>query len=401
MKVPYLSASRLKMAEDCVFQYGKKYDPQSQDEVPIKHKAQHRDNLQAARVGTNIHNALEEWRRPNPKTGRTRRPLLSKLLELYDAENAKNEVDFNAYEDGRAMILRWFGERGSQRMKVLHVERAFGSHKAPHILDNGVPVFGFIDLVFQHDNGTIELLDYKTQRKPILQHEADSNIQAGIYLAVASEIWPDTPLQFTFDLTRYGTVTTVWSDDKIQRFKDWLKTKYEWLLSLPADNPPATIGEGCKWCDYVELCPSAQRLIHTGSWDLVVPEDLDDLGRDEHLDTLAGIKAAKSILEKKQRAIEAQIKEEWFEGHTNNQDRIETENWSVGFTDRKRTEYIPSQVQRIVNPSVFGQMVNLTKASVDRTLPVLPDDVAQEVKDSAIVKPYRTLTVRRKSDVER
>jgi len=217
---------------------------------------------------------------------------------------------------------------------------------------------------------------------------------------VASEIWPDTPLRFTFDLLRYGTVTTVWTDDKIQRFKDWLKTKYEWLQSIPADSPPATIGEGCKWCAYVDLCPTAQRLIHTGSWDMVVGDDLDTLDKDDTLDTLAGIKAAKSILEKKQRQVESQIRDEWFQGETNNSERIETDHWSVGFTDRKRTEYIPSEVQRIVNPSVFGQMVRLTKAAVDRTLPILPADTAQDVKDSAIVKPYRTLTVRRKSDVK-
>ncbi len=399
MDVPYLSATRVKMAQDCMFQYTKNYGPKSDDIVAIKNKSNHRDNLQAAKVGTNIHNALEEWRRPHPETGRVRRPLLKQLLKLYDEETAKNEVNFEAYEDGKNMILRWFGQRGSEKLKVLHVERAFGSHKAPHILDNGVPVFGFIDLVFQHEDGTIELLDYKTQRKPILQLEADQNVQAGIYLAVASEIWPDTPLRFTFDLTRYGTVTTVWTPEKIQRFKDWLKAKYDWMVATDPDDAPATLGEGCKWCSFVDLCPTAQRLIHTGSWDLVVPEDLDERSRDEQLDTLAGIKAAKSILQKKQTQIERMIKEEWFEDNTTD-DRMETENWTVGFTDRKRTEFIPSQVQRIVDPGVFGQMVSLSKASVDRVLPILPDTVAQEVKDSAIVKPYRTLTVRRKSDVK-
>ena len=399
MEVPYLSATRVKMAQDCMFQYTKNYGPKSDDIVAIKHKSQHRDNMQAAKVGTNIHNALEEWRRPHPETGRVRRPLLSQLLKLYDVENAKNEVDFPAYEDGKDMILRWFSERGSQKMKVLHVERAFGSHKAPHILDNGVPVFGFIDLVFQHEDGTIELLDYKTQRKPILQLEADQNVQAGIYLAVASEIWPDNPLRFTFDLTRYGTVTTVWTPEKIQRFKDWLKAKYDWMVATDPEDAPATLGEGCKWCSFVDLCPTAQRLIHTGSWDMIVPDDLDEQSRDEQLDTLAGIKAAKSILQKKQTMIERMIKEEWFEDNAT-QDRIESDNWSVGFTDRKRTEYIPSQVQRLVDSGVFGQMVSLSKAAVDRVLPILPDDVAQDVKDSAIVKPYRTLTVRRKSDVK-
>ena len=399
MQVPYLSASRTKLAEQCIRHYVYKYGSSNPDSVALKHKSQHRDNLQAAKVGTNVHNALEEWRRPNPETGRVRRPLYNKLIKLYDEECAKNEVDFDAYEDGRQMLERWFGERGSEKLKVLHVELPFGAHSAPYVLDNGVPVFGFIDLVFQHDDGSIELLDYKTQRKPILQPEADSDIQAGIYLAVASELFPDTPIRFTFDLTRYGTVTTTWTDDKIQRFKDWLKSKYEWLLAVDENDAPATIGDGCKWCAYVDICPSAQRLIHTGSWDLIVPDDIDEKSRNEQLDTLAGIKAAQSILAKKRQQMERMIREEWFED-TTSQDKVETDNWTVSFADRKRTEYIPSVVQGILDEGVFGQAVTLTKTAVDRVLPILPDEVAQAVNDSAIVKPYRTLTVRRKSDVD-
>ncbi len=68
MKVPYLSASRLKLAQDCMFSYGKKYDPDNADDRTIRWKNEHRDNMQAAKLGNNIHNALEEWRRRIPNT---------------------------------------------------------------------------------------------------------------------------------------------------------------------------------------------------------------------------------------------------------------------------------------------------------------------------------------------
>ena len=234
--------------------------------------------MQAAKLGTNIHNALEEWRRPNPKTGKVRKPLYGKLIELYDNECKKNEIDFPLYEDGKIMLSRWFEKRGSNKIKVLSVEQGFGSHRHPYTLSNGTPVFGFIDLVIEHDDGTIELVDYKTQRAPITQGEADANVQAGIYLTVARELWPDRPLQFTFDLTRYGTVTTIWSDSRLDEFKGWLKTQFEWIESMT--NPPATIGPGCKWCPFVDLCPKAQQLVQNGSWDLVVGEAEADYSTD-------------------------------------------------------------------------------------------------------------------------
>ena len=115
------------------------------------------------------------------------------------------------------------------------------------------------------------------------------------------------------------------------------------------------------------------------------------------LTTLASIKAAKSILDKKQKQINAHIKQEWF-GDEAGEDGINTDSWNVKFVDQQRVEYIPSVVQKIVPPAVFGQMVGLTKTSVERTLPILPENISEEIQRSAIIKPYRTLKIRRKAD---
>jgi hypothetical protein len=192
-------------------------------------------------------------------------------------------------------------------------------------------------------------------------------------------------------------MTTVWSDSKIESFKTWLHGQYEWLTGLT--DPQPTIGNGCKWCPYIELCPTAQDLIQNGSWDLVVGDDPSSLDRDEMLTTLATVKAAKSILDKKQREITQTIKDEWFDS-TAGGEVISTDNWEVSFDDRSRTEYIPSEVQRLVPPAVFGQMVGITKTSVERVLPILPEGVADDIRRSAIVKPFRTLSIRRSSNAD-
>ena len=399
MKIPYISASRLKVAKDCPLQYQMKYDSPSDNAVALRWADSHRDNLQYARLGNNIHNALEEWRRPNPDTGRTRRPILSKLIDLYDSETAKNEVDFAVYQDGLTMIERWFNERGSAKVKVHSVEYAFGSHAAPYVMANGTPVFGFIDLIVEHPDGTIELVDYKSQRSLISQAEADSNIQAGIYLAVARELWPNRPLRFTFDLLRYGKVTTIWSDKQIANFTKWLKGQYEWIQSI--ESPKATIGAGCNWCSFKDLCPKAQDLIQNGAWDLVVGDDPTDENIDKMLSTLAKVKAAKGILTKKQQAIEAHIKNDIFDSFaTEEQNTISTDNWSVIWKEGNRTEYVAHEIQRIVGGPVFGQMATLSKTAVERVLAILPEEQAQQVKDSAIIKPSRRLTIRPKSNAK-
>lgn len=398
MKVPYISASRLKTAQECSLKYCFHYETPTADAQALKDIGNHRDNSQAGRLGNNVHDAFEEWRRPD-ENGNTPKPSFGRLMTLYNEISAKREVDLAFYEDGKKMIKRWFDRRGRSPVRVLYVEMQFGQHTAPYFLERtGTPVLGFIDLVIEHPDGTVELIDYKTQRLDITQSEADHSIQAAIYLCVAREMWPDRPLKFTFDLMRHGTVSTIWSNERLETFKDWLHGQYENIKAIDSSDwtkVPATIGKGCQWCSYAPLCPKAQDLMQNGAWDMLTPTlggDTDDL-----LDELATIKASKSMLEKRKKDIENHIKTEIFDYQMPVSDcKLDTEKWSVEWREQTRKSYIPAEVQRLVPPTVFGTMVSLSNAAVDRVLPILPDDVADAIKRTQIHKPQRMLIVKPK-----
>ena len=402
MKVPYLSASRLKTAQECSLKYHFHYEQPNADAQALKEVGDHRDNSQAGRMGNNVHDALERWRTPDPETGKTPKPSFGRLMNHYKEVNAEREVDLAFYEDGKKMLKRWFDRRGRDPVRVLYCERMFGSFDptiGPHILERtGTPVLGFIDLIIEHKDGTIELIDYKTQRLDITQSEADHSVQAAIYLCVAREWWPDRPLQFTFDLQRHGTVTTVWTDERLETFKDWLHGQYQSVLAVDSSDTlkvPATIGKGCQWCSYTPICPKAQSLMQNGAWDMLTPNldgDLDDM-----LNELATIKASKAMLEKRKKAIDNHIKTEVFDRSMKVEDcKTETDNWSVEWREQNRRSYIPAEVQKLVPPTVFGTMVSLSNSAVDRVLPILPDEVADAIKRTQIVKPQRMLIIKPK-----
>jgi len=390
MKVPYISATRLKMAKDCTLAYQFQYDPTSDSERILKKKSNHPSEMQAARLGNVVHGALEDWRSPNPD-GSTPKPLFGTLMQCYEKWAAKPEfsVDFTFYQDGKDMLKRWFDRRGKTPVRVYSTEQPMGQHNAPFKLDNGVPIFGFIDLILEHKDGTIELIDYKTNRMPKSQTEADTDVQAGIYLAYARQVWPDRPLRFTFDMIRWGPVSTVWTDHQIDEFKLWLKAKYDTIKTIKHGTP--SLGDSCKYCAYQSLCPTVQDLIHKGAFDIVASEfDTDD----EQFDALATIKAAQGILTKRRSVIEKDLK-----GRMDTLDpegtAIATEKWDCRFKKGERSEYIPSEIQKIVPPAVFGQMVGLTKSAVERVLPILPEAMAEQVKASEIKKPYNAMKIKR------
>ena len=193
---------------------------------------------------------------------------------------------------------------------------------------------------------------------------------------------PPTPI-------RWNPVSTVWTDQQIEDFKGWLKAQYESIKIL--DKGKATLGDSCKWCAYQSICPKVQDLIFKGAFDLVASDFDND---DEQLDALATIKAAQGILNKRRSVIEKELKSRM--NPLDHSETIETDKWQVRYEQKERTEYIPSEVQRIVPPAVFGQITSLSKAAVERVLPILPEDMAQQVMDTQVKKPYNAMKVERK-----
>jgi len=120
--------------------------------------------------------------------------------------------------------------------------------------------------------------------------------------------------------------------------------------------------------------------------------DLDDM-----LNELATIKASQAMLTKRKKAIDDHIKTDVFDRTMKVEDcKEETENWSIEWREQNRRSYIATEVQRLVPPTVFGSMVSLSNAAVDRVLPILPDDVADAIKRTQIVKPQRMLIIKPK-----
>lgn len=391
MKVPYLSATRLKMISNCTLAYQMQYDPPSQEPRVLKELANHPSNLAAAYLGTNLHNALEHWRTPD-ENGKVPKPVLKTLIELYDVECSKNIMPPNMYDDGKRMLLRWFSRRGKDPVRVKGVEMAFGSHRAPYKTSKGTPIFGMIDLVIEHKDGTIELVDYKSQRAPITQDEADNDVQAGMYLTVAREWWPDRPLIFTFDLLRYGTVSTVWSDDKINNFSSWIHTQYEYIKGL--EQGVASISSSCQYCSFKSLCPRVDELMNDDLWTTVISATWDS--DNEMLQQLQRIKYAQGILNKQRGKIEGDIKSR-LAGVAPEDAIIDTDDYKLHWTTQERQEYIASEVQRHVKPQVFAQLVSISKSKLSAAKEVLDDETVRAIDGSAITKWGRRLNVKKKT----
>ncbi len=133
----------------------------------------------------------------------------------------------------------------------------------------------------------------------------------------------------------------------------------------------------------------------TGDWSRVVSGSWADAN--EMLDQLATVKAAKAILNRQQKIIEDEIKQDIFDPGAPAEDCVlQTDGWDVEWKEAERVEYIPSEIRRLVPAGVFEQMVKSSKTDVERAFKILPEDTVRAIRETAIIKPSRRLSIRKR-----
>ncbi len=136
----------------------------------------------AASLGTSIHSALQFFYQDviNKK-----KPAVRDLLGYYRTSwipvgFLSRSHEKRMKEEGRRMLLNYYKTFHKKYSDVLDVERSF------NIKVDGMLITGKIDRVDQKKNGDLEIIDYKTGKKPDEKKLSDS-LQLSIYLMAASD----------------------------------------------------------------------------------------------------------------------------------------------------------------------------------------------------------------------
>lgn len=160
-KVNYLSYSRIADFQICPLHYQLKYILK----LPTPPSA-------ARSYGDTIHHTLRDFYRQEQRS-------LSALLELYDQHwsplGFKNKAHAKeAYLKGKKQLEKFYQQENWEKIKTIAVEQPFTIK-----LTNNLKIGGRIDRVDRLEDGTLEIIDYKTGQ---IQDEKD--LQRGLQLAI-------------------------------------------------------------------------------------------------------------------------------------------------------------------------------------------------------------------------
>lgn len=313
----------------------------------------------AANLGTACHRVFQLWidrdlynLYPSPPDDDAK----SALRVLWDETYWDLFADAARYDEGLRLCERWLERQVWTSRTVLTTE-----HKESFNLDTsaGLIPFNYImDRVDRHDDGDIEVIDYKSVSFPVQPEELKVRIQSRAYALAAHLKYPDAKrIWVTFDLLRFDPIGIVFTRDEAEETLAYLHALAERIL---ADNDPIEqLNPECRWCLRKTECKTLQ-------------EHVVSAGRKLHFGTIDEAVERRAELDYAEKAIKAQLSEldALIMAHltTEGIEELSTGPYTVGLTSSRRRQVDAQGLAQLLPYEVFAPIASISVTGLDDLL---------------------------------
>jgi putative RecB family exonuclease len=202
--------------------------------------------------GTSLHRVLQRFH-DSGDTGVTTLAEATAALEesWIDAGYANAEEMTQALAEGKEIISSYVEQvqKAPVTAKTLYIEKTL---KAP--LDDFI-LIGRLDRVDEWEDGTLEILDYKTGRSGVTNEEAAQDLALSVYQLLVKKHHPDRPVCASIIAVRSGEKGTFsLSDSDLAELETDLKSICSEILNRDYENLSPKVKSLCPSCDFLKLC---------------------------------------------------------------------------------------------------------------------------------------------------
>jgi RecB family exonuclease len=202
--------------------------------------------------GSTLHRVLQQFHDAGDTGVTTQAEVLASYEENWiDAGFSSAEEMAEAFGEGKQILTRHVQMQLAKpkTAKTLFVERQFRWDMGEFAL------IGRIDRVDEHEDGLLEIVDYKSGRESVSQEEVASDIAMCCYQLLLRRKFPDRQVKATILALRSGeSCSAAMTDDELDEFErdihvlgiNILNEDYPELLPL---YKPL-----CSRCDFIPLC---------------------------------------------------------------------------------------------------------------------------------------------------
>jgi len=202
--------------------------------------------------GTTLHKVLERFHDSGDAGVTTVGDALQAYEESWiDAGYASQEEMQEAFGEGREIILATLSDErvAERKAKVLAVEKLLKYNMGDFDL------VGRIDRIDEHEDGTLEIIDYKSGRSTVTDSEVETDLAMAIYLLLITRTFPEKPLRATIHALRSNsTGSATLSRQEIDQLEQDILILGTQILSTSIEDVLPKVKPLCADCDFLALC---------------------------------------------------------------------------------------------------------------------------------------------------
>jgi RecB family exonuclease len=224
------------------------------EKCPLSYRFQYIDRIEIApspylSFGRSLHLALEWLYRRDIPQPPALEDLLSYLDSSWESDGYKDLNQESSFLDHAHNVLTLFYRTNVDRFSLPEaIEERFEIEMDGYILS------GVIDRIDRHEDGSYEIIDYKTNRRLPELNRLREDLQLPIYQMACCENWGISPSKLTFYylVVNKKYSTKPYSQERLFQVRERL-SKVAALIT--AGEFPSTPNRLCSWCSYEDICP--------------------------------------------------------------------------------------------------------------------------------------------------
>lgn len=203
--------------------------------------------------GSTLHKVLERFH----DSGDTGVNTVGDALRVYeeswiDAGYSSPEEMQEAFGEGREIVQAAVEEALTRNVKVLAVEKMLRYDMGSFVL------VGRIDRLDEHEDGRIEIIDYKSGRRAVSEEDVESDLAMGIYQLLVRRNFPKRSCFATIHALKLkgeaARASARLSDPDLDGLEADLRMLGEQILSTGIEDVIPRPKPICEDCDFLALC---------------------------------------------------------------------------------------------------------------------------------------------------
>ncbi len=244
---------------------------------------------------------------------------------------------------------------------------------------------GKIDRIDKREDGTLEIIDYKTARRMPPQKNVDNNLQLSLYHLGVRYRWPEMekPVVLTLYFLRHGEkLSTKRTKEELKKTEGALKQGIKEIQKSSFEPHPGPL---CDWCGYRKICPAWKHLYRDQETASPTEKEIDDLIEEYFQLQKQGKQSEKRLTEIKSK----------LSGYmdTAGLERLFGNEGYIARLLQKRYGYDAAKVKEVLAPlGKWEDVLTIDAKKLEKVTGALPEEIRDEIKKARIVvKEFKTL----------